>query len=294
MACTFGQIDGYPPGSEFGSRSELREVGVYTPNQAGISGTGGEGAESLIVSVGDEDDIDDDDVIFYMGAHGRDPNTRKQVADQKLSRGNLGLARSSTAGLPVRLVRGAEARTRCSPDAGYRYDGLYFVERYWRERGRSGFQVWRYRLVRDDGFLAPRQTPPAIATQTTPRREATTQRIVSNTDAAARVKELHSHRCQVCGIRLDTPGGPYAERAPVRPLGAPHDGPDVESSILCLSPNHHAHFDHGAFTIADSFAVYGIDGSLRTHEDHNIDVECLLYHPRMFGEVTVPCDQGSA
>ena len=33
------------------------------------------------------------------------------------------------------------------PKAGYRYDGLYRVKEYWEERGRSGYKIWRFRLV---------------------------------------------------------------------------------------------------------------------------------------------------
>jgi hypothetical protein len=28
----------------------------------------------------------------------------------------------------------------------YRYDGLYHVARYWQERGKDGFTIWRFRL----------------------------------------------------------------------------------------------------------------------------------------------------
>jgi hypothetical protein len=44
----------------------------------------------------------------------------------------------------VRVVRGSEHRSDQSPLTGYRYDGLFRVERYWPERGRDGFLVCRY------------------------------------------------------------------------------------------------------------------------------------------------------
>jgi len=75
------------------------------------------------------------------------------------------------------------------------------------------------------------------ASEPTARRSSTVQRLVRNTVCAVRAKEWHEHRCQICGVQLQTPGGPYAEGAHIRALGRPHDGPDVESDLLCLCPN---------------------------------------------------------
>ena len=36
-----------------------------------------------------------------------------------------------------------------------RYDGIYKVCRYWMDTGKSGFQVWRYEMRRDDPIPAP-------------------------------------------------------------------------------------------------------------------------------------------
>lgn len=36
-----------------------------------------------------------------------------------------------------------------------RYDGLYKVVKYYPEKGKSGFIVWRYLLRRDDNVPAP-------------------------------------------------------------------------------------------------------------------------------------------
>ena len=32
----------------------------------------------------------------------------------------------------------------------FRYDGIYKIVKYWPEKGKSGFLVWRYFLQRDD------------------------------------------------------------------------------------------------------------------------------------------------
>lgn len=54
----FGHIPGYPVGSLFESRTELSEAGLHRHRQAGISGSASEGADSIVLSGGYEDDED--------------------------------------------------------------------------------------------------------------------------------------------------------------------------------------------------------------------------------------------
>lgn len=144
----FGHIPGYPVGSHFASREALSHAGVHRPRIAGISGRGREGAESVVLAGGYEDWEDLGEEILYTGHGGRDPESKRQVSHQVLRRGNLALATSHLRELPVRVIRGARLHSSSSPECGYRYDGLYQVVDYWRERGRSGFYIWRYRLVK--------------------------------------------------------------------------------------------------------------------------------------------------
>jgi putative restriction endonuclease len=273
----FGEIAGVRVGTTFGDRRALSEALVHRPTQAGISGSGAEGADSIVVSGGYEDDIDAGDESIYTGHGGNDSQTGKQIADQTLTRGNLALAKSRVEGLPVRVIRGAHSGSSFAPQEGYRYDGLYYVADHWCEKGRSGYLIWRFKLVRDSS--EPRQpvTSPPAGREVPERRPTTTLRIVRNTAVATAVKTLHDHRCQVCGVRLETPAGPYAEGAHIRPLGSPHDGPDTAGNILCLCPNHHALFDLGAFTIGDDLGLIGLEGSLRTTSGHTVDVLHLAY-----------------
>ena len=179
----FGHILGYPVGSRFESRAELSESGVHRHRQAGISGSASEGADSIVLSGGYEDDLDNGDEIVYTGHGGRDQETNKQIADQNFSRWNRALAYSSLNGLPVRVVWGAGHNSPFSPSTGYRYDGLYLVDDYWRDTGRSGFRIWRYRLVEladqpkqsNEGKSASEaEDAPAEA----PRRSTTVLRII--------------------------------------------------------------------------------------------------------------------
>lgn len=277
---TFGEITGVPVGTRFPSRKALSAAGVHRPLMAGIWG-GEDGAESIVVSGGYEDDRDEGDVITYTGHGGNDPNTGKQVKDQEWTVGNAGLARSSVEGYPVRVIRGAHDLSKYASRAGFRYDGLYYVERAWEDRGKSGFKICRFRLVRDDPgpqpWLHPPQAELPIGSSKKKTVVTTVQRIVRNTAVASAVKRLRRHACQFCAETLLTPAGPYAEGAHIRPLGTPHDGPDVASNILCLCPNHHVLFDAGTITVNDDLTVNGLPGSLRTVRRHQVNVAQLAY-----------------
>jgi len=180
----------------------------------------------------------------------------------------------------VRVVRGAHAESPYAPKEGFRYDGLYVVTQHWSEHGKSGFLIWRFQLRRDDATAPPWEVirvpgPPG-------RRLTTTQRIIRNTAEAVRVKELYGHRCQMCGLRLETPGGPYAEGAHIKPLGAPHHGPDVLGNLLCVCANCHVLFDSGAIRIAADMSLIGRRGQLRMVRAHRIRDEYLLHHRERF------------
>jgi putative restriction endonuclease len=51
----------------------------------------------------------------------------------------------------------------------------------------------------------------------------------------------------------------------MRPLGAPHDGPDTSDNILCLCPNHHVFLDHGGVGIGEDLSLIGAEGRLHIH-----------------------------
>jgi putative restriction endonuclease len=276
----FGHIPGHKEGNRFESRAELSEAGVHRPVMAGISGSEREGADSIVLSGGYEDDEDLGDEIIYTGHGGRDSETGTQVTHQRLTRGNLALAYSSLNGLPVRVIRGAALDSPYAPRSGYRYDGLYLVEDYWQEPGRSGFRVWRYRLIKLPSIPTRGDTASegAAASSIPQRRETTVLRLVRDTAQARRTKELYDYKCQMCGIRLEGLAGPYAEAAHIRPLGAPHNGPDSSDNIICLCPNHHVLFDHGGVGVGEDLSLLGEEGHLTVHPEHQINEEHLRYH----------------
>lgn len=283
MARLFGEIEGYPEGTLFDSREALNKAGVHRPTMGGISGTAEAGSDSIVLSGGYEDDVDYGDEIVYTGHGGRHPNNGQQIADQEFARGNAGLARNKTSGLPVRVIRGSQLDSPFAPEQGYRYDGLYNVDSFWEETGKSGFKVWRYQLVKINALSHPPIKKGEEAPQPPARRQTTAMRIVRDTEKSRRVKEAYDYTCQVCGTRLDTPAGPYAEGAHIKPLGIPHNGPDDESNILCLCPNHHILLDAGAITLTDEFRVLGAPGELKLRVKHNLRREYVQYHREHFG-----------
>jgi putative restriction endonuclease len=280
----------------FTSRAELAQRGQHRPLQAGICATQEQGAESIVLSDKYEDDEVHDDFILYTGHGGRSDESGQQVADQTLTKANKGLARSQVTGLPVRVFRKV---TTTSNAQAFRYEGLFRVVSRDYRPGRSGFMVFLFRLeplVTEAPTLpVPKQyaqaeisDQPAVA-EPAPRYEATVSRLIRDTTITRQVKTLHGSRCQVCGERLATPAGFYAEAAHIRPLGAPHHSPDTLSNVLCLCPNHHALLDFGSFSIADNFALLGLPGHLRLHVAHQPDLAHLAYHRQhIYRPLTAP------
>uniref|UniRef100_A0A673WHP1 E3 ubiquitin-protein ligase UHRF n=1 Tax=Salmo trutta TaxID=8032 RepID=A0A673WHP1_SALTR len=172
----YGPVPGVPVGSIWKFRVQVSESGCHRPHVAGIHGRSNDGAYSLVLAGGYEDDQDDGNEFTYTGSGGRDlsgnKRTAEQSCDQKLTNMNRALALNCNASLnekdgatakdwkagkPVRVVRSSKGRkhSKFSPEDGNRYDGIYKVVKYWPEKGKSGFLVWRYLLKRNDDEPAP-------------------------------------------------------------------------------------------------------------------------------------------
>jgi putative restriction endonuclease len=286
MERLFGAIPGVPEGAIFASRKEAAAAGIHKPLVAGISGSQEEGADSIAISGGYEDDVDLGDEIIYTGEGGQENG--RHIRDQEFIRGNKALAVSEVQGLPVRVLRGAHKGNPFAPGSGYRYDGLYQVESHWHTVGKSGFKVWKYRLLKLEGSLPPQKSlaPEVITlpagTQTPKRVNSTIQRVVRDTKLGRQLKKLYQYQCQVCGLQIKTEAGFYAEAAHIKPVGLPHAGPDVSDNLLCLCPNHHLMFDKGVFAIGDDLSLIGMPGKLHRHADHSISAEFVTYHRTTF------------
>ena len=93
------------------------------------------------------DDEWSEDDPWYTGQGGQDEPRGRQVRDQELVDGNLGLERSYRAGLPVRVIR----RVSTGTDYEYVYEGLYHVVDTHYGPSRDGPKVHRFRLRRLSG-----------------------------------------------------------------------------------------------------------------------------------------------
>ncbi|CAN8247770.1 unnamed protein product [Cochlearia groenlandica] len=151
-----GSIPGIEIGDTFFYRMELCVVGLHGQPQAGIdyltahrSSNGEPIATSIIVSGGYEDDEDTGDVLVYTG-HGGQDKLHRQCQHQKLEGGNLAMERSMHYGIEVRVIRGFKYENSISSKV-YVYDGLYKIVEFWFDVGKSGFGVFKFKVVRIEG-----------------------------------------------------------------------------------------------------------------------------------------------
>lgn len=103
------------------------------------------------------------------------------------------------------------------------------------------------------------------------RQRQETYRILRDTNLARKLKILHNNKCQLCGESIQLPSGKgYSEAHHIKPLGAPHNGPDIAENIIVLCPNHHVMLDYGVIEIVLS--------NLITHPRHSIGTVYATYH----------------
>ncbi|XP_062186844.1 histone-lysine N-methyltransferase, H3 lysine-9 specific SUVH3-like [Phragmites australis] len=146
-----GEVPGVEVGDMFYFRIEMCLVGLNSQSMAGIDympakfGNEEDPVAISIVSAGVYDNTEDDpDVLVYtgQGMSGKD--------DQKLERGNLALERSLHRGNPIRVIRSVRDLT-CPTGKIYIYDGLYKIKEAWVEKAKSGFNVFKHKLLREPG-----------------------------------------------------------------------------------------------------------------------------------------------
>ncbi|CAA2958258.1 histone-lysine N-methyltransferase, H3 lysine-9 specific SUVH4 [Olea europaea subsp. europaea] len=164
----FGSIPGIDVGHQFFSRAEMVVVGFHGHWLNGIDFIGTAArkslldcsqytlplATSIVLSGQYEDDQDNCEEVVYTGQGGNNLlGNKRQIRDQVMERGNLGLKNCMEQSIPVRVTRGHLCRKTENSYAGkvYTYDGLYQVVKYWAEKGVSGFTVYKFRLKRLDG-----------------------------------------------------------------------------------------------------------------------------------------------
>lgn len=150
-----GAIPGIEVGDIFYFRVELCLVGLHYPNMAGIDYMNvkfGEEEESVAISIVSsglhkDDETSDTDSLIYTGQGGGITKSGQQSDDQKLERGNLAMERSTHRGNDIRVIRSMSTPT----SKVYIYDGLYKIQDAWLDKGKAGFNIFKYKLGRLEG-----------------------------------------------------------------------------------------------------------------------------------------------
>ncbi|PHT57132.1 Histone-lysine N-methyltransferase, H3 lysine-9 specific SUVH4 [Capsicum baccatum] len=157
-------VAGIDVGHQFFSRAEMVVVRMHNHWLNGIDYIGQAAgkkeeykgyslplAVSIVVSGQYEDDQDNYEEIVYTGQGGNDLlGNKRQIKDQVMERGNLGLKNCMEHSVPIRVTRGHRC-VNSYVGKVYTYDGLYKVVNYWAEKGISGFTVYKFRLKRIEG-----------------------------------------------------------------------------------------------------------------------------------------------
>ena len=303
-------------GAVFPRRKEVLEAKLHRTNQRGISWLvdqdGSKVGDAIVLNGGYDDDEDDWGQIRYTGASpskDRAPDGTL-IRDQSWSyEDNAALLLSYKRRYPIRVIRGYGGDERYSPGNCYRYDGLYEITEVRTAtskrpaRDGSAVKICQFDLRRlpDQEQVqtslerhvidALAQLEDEGAEKIPQARTMQVRRLIRDTAAARRIKELYQGECQMCGLRLTRPDGkPYSEGAHIRPLGKPHHGPDVEPNILCLCPNCHVCLDMGGVVINDDWSItlrtelsgMTIRPKLTVKEGHRIHRDHLQYHRRFW------------
>ncbi|MBT3151009.1 HNH endonuclease [Streptomyces sp. CHD11] len=311
-----GHIAGVPVGTVFHRRRDVQRAQLHQTNQKGISWLfdkdGSKVGDAIVLHGGYVDDEDGWQQIQYTGAsEGKDKDSAgRLLRSQSWSyEDNAALLLSYERKYPIRVIRGYKGDSRYSPSNSYRYDGLYEIADVRTTSSKqpapdgSPIEICQFdlrRLPESNQAQAPVERhlidvleelddEPTHVEKFPRSRSMRVRRLIRDTAAAQRIKQLYEGECQLCGLRLTGPdGSPFSQGAHIRPLGRPHHGPDVEPNILCLCPNCHVRLDVGAVAVDENGSVIvraDLSGvtllpQLTVKDGHRVHPEYLGYHRR--------------
>lgn len=313
-----GRIEGVAVGDHFDNRMHVMGAKLHQTNQKGISWLKDEKddlpvADAIVLNGGYIDDDDQWTRMRYTGASKgaeRDPNTGRLLRSQSWSYvDNAALKRSYERNYPIRVIRGYEGDERYSPPKGYRYDGLYRITALRTALSKlpapdgTAIEICQFdleRLPESQQGHTPVEAHVAEALEELEElheqqdeerypevRNTAVQRLIRSVATSRRVKKLYDGECQLCGRRLLGPDGEvHSQGAHIRPLGKPHNGPDVEQNILCVCPNCHVRLDIGAVVVDKDWSIIvraamlgeGLLPKLKTKGWHRVHPEYIRYH----------------
>lgn len=119
---------------------------------------------------------------------------------------------------------------------------------------------------------------------------STIVRRVRDTSMSQNLKKLYKDHCQICGKTIQTGNNKYySEAHHLKPLGSPHFGPDINSNLIVLCPNHHVEFDAKSISLnPDTLLIEHIDKKNQFANSklklslHTIDLKFIRYHHKLF------------
>jgi len=123
------------------------------------------------------------------------------------------------------------------------------------------------------------------------RRSVERQEQKRDRKKAAALKQHYDNTCMFCGTKLQVAGDRfYSEAAHIKGLGEPHKGPDKESNMLVLCPNHHLQLDRGVLRLRKVGTDYRVSSKTRGDPlnaktitlKHALDDDCVKWHYNWF------------
>ncbi|HWL54851.1 MAG TPA: HNH endonuclease [Chthoniobacteraceae bacterium] len=127
-----------------------------------------------------------------------------------------------------------------------------------------------YRLISSRSLA---QSTESEYTGSSARIPTVVNRIQRDTMAVRKLKIKYGYRCQLCEERLELRSGFYCEAHHLRPLGSPHGGPDIESNMIIVCPNHHTLLDYAAIPLSrDNLRI----------DRHEIGESHIGYHNQLY------------
>lgn len=145
-----------------------------------------------------------------------------------------------------------------------------------------GKGVWMLRQMEPTTPKSPDLAEPNLPQ----RARLETSRVIRDTRLVRQLKQLYNNKCQVCDLAIHLKTQHYSEGHHLKPLGQPHNGPDVAGNILVLCPNHHVEFDYGIIAVdpINLFVLHRDEKNayhgknLTVLAVHNLDKQYLQYH----------------
>ncbi|MFR3566704.1 HNH endonuclease [Paeniclostridium sordellii] len=97
------------------------------------------------------------------------------------------------------------------------------------------------------------------------------KRIIRDTKIIKELKALYDNTCQICSSKIEIDKNKYySEGHHIKPLGNPHNGPDIKENIIIVCPNCHVKFDNGAIDVSKL--------KINESKHHKIDYRYVKYY----------------